>query len=79
MKRFKPEAVFISAGFDSRIDDPLGRFTLTDRDFIDLTKIVLDIANNYAGGRVISVLEGGYNLMCLSKAVIAHFDTMQSA
>jgi acetoin utilization deacetylase AcuC-like enzyme len=79
MKRFKPEAVFISSGFDSRIDDPLGRFTLTDRDFIDLTKIVLDIANIYAGGRVISVLEGGYNLMGLSKAVTAHVDTMQSA
>jgi len=79
MKDYKPEAVFISAGFDSRIDDPLGRFTLTDRDFIDLTKIVLDIANFYAGGRVISVLEGGYNLMGLSKAVLAHVDTMQSA
>jgi len=78
MKSFKPEAVFISAGFDSRINDPLGQFTLTDLDFIDLTKIVLDIANIYAGDRVISVLEGGYNLMGLSKAVISHVDTMQT-
>jgi len=78
MENYRPEAIFISAGFDSRIDDPLGRFTLTDRDFIDLTKIVMDIADKYAEGRVISVLEGGYNLMGLSKAVMAHVDTLQS-
>jgi acetoin utilization deacetylase AcuC-like enzyme len=78
MKSFKPEAVFISAGFDSRIGDPLGQFTLTDPDFIDLTQIVLDIANTYARDRVISVLEGGYNLIGLSQAVISHVDTMQN-
>ncbi len=79
MRRFKPEMIFISAGFDSRINDPLGQFTLTDQDFIDLTKIVLDMANKYAGDRLISVLEGGYNPLGLAKAVVAHVGTMQSA
>src|SRR5688572_28954041 len=58
-EKFKPEFVFISAGFDSRIDDPLGGFTLTDEDFMDLTRLVKKIAAAHAGGRVVSVLEGG--------------------
>jgi acetoin utilization deacetylase AcuC-like enzyme len=72
MDDFRPDLVLISAGFDSRIGDPLGHFTLTDADFADLTELVLDIASTHAGGRVISVLEGGYNLSGLSKAVFAH-------
>jgi len=71
-EKFKPELVFISAGFDSRIDDPLGSFTLTDDDFMDLTRLVKKIAADHAGGRVVSVLEGGYNLDGLGKAAAAH-------
>ena len=52
----------ISAGFDSRVDDPLGRFTLTDTDFTDLTKIMLEIAGSHAHGRLVSVLEGGFTV-----------------
>jgi acetoin utilization deacetylase AcuC-like enzyme len=66
--RFQPDLVLISAGFDSRVDDPLGRFTLTDIDFADLTRAVMGIA----GGRVVSVLEGGYNLDGLASAAAAH-------
>ena len=54
MKAYRPELVLISAGFDSRIDDLLGRFTLTDDDFTDLTRAVMEIADAYAGGRVVS-------------------------
>ena len=72
MSRFKPNLVIISAGFDSRIDDPLGQFRLTDKDFADLTGIVLSIANDHAESRVISVLEGGYNLDGLASASAAH-------
>src|ERR1039457_3916559 len=61
-ERFHPDLVLISAGFDSRIGDPLGRFTLTDGDFADLTRAAMEIAERYAGGRVVSVPEGGYNL-----------------
>jgi acetoin utilization deacetylase AcuC-like enzyme len=66
--RFQPDLVLISAGFDSRVGDPLGRFTLTDIDFADLTRAVMGIA----GGRVVSVLEGGYNLDGLASAAAAH-------
>ena len=70
--RFKPDLVLISAGFDSRVEDPLGHFRLTDEDFSDLTRVMLDVANEHAEGRLVSVLEGGYNLQGLSKAVESH-------
>src|SRR5688500_14843476 len=55
--KFKPELVMISAGFDSRQGDPLGQFKLTDEDFVDLTKVMLHIAKQHAGGRLVSVME----------------------
>ena len=67
-ERFQPDLVLISAGFDSRVGDLLGRFTLTDEDFADLTRAVMGINN----GRVVSVLEGGYNLDGLASAAAAH-------
>jgi acetoin utilization deacetylase AcuC-like enzyme len=70
--KFKPEMVFISAGFDSREGDPLGQFRLADADFADLTKIMLQVAKDHAGGRLVSVLEGGYNLEGLASAATAH-------
>lgn len=75
-KRFRPELVLISAGFDSRTGDLLGRFTLTDRDFTDLTREVMGIADQYAGGRVVSLLEGGYNLQGLALASAAHVEAL---
>ena len=76
--RFRPDLVVISAGFDSRLGDPLGRFTLTDRDFADLTRAVMEIAARHAGGRVVSVLEGGYNLDGLASAAAAHVQALMS-
>ena len=70
--RFQPDLVLISAGFDSRIDDPLGRFRLSDDDFGDLTAILLEIAGQHAGSRLVSVLEGGYNLSGLASGATAH-------
>ena len=75
-ERFQPDLVLISAGFDSRAGDPLGRFTLTDRDFADLTRAAMEIADRYAGGRVVSVLEGGYNLEGLARASAAHVEAL---
>jgi len=77
--RFRPELVLISAGFDARHDDPLGGFRLTDDDFAELTAIVLDIARRHAGGRLISVLEGGYNLSGLAAAADSHIRTLSRA
>jgi acetoin utilization deacetylase AcuC-like enzyme len=75
-ERFQPDLVLISAGFDSRAGDPLGRFTLTDRDFADLTRTAIEIADRYACGRVVSVLEGGYNLAGLARAAAAHVEAL---
>ena len=72
MKSFRPEFVFISAGFDAHEWDPLGGFNLTTQDFADLTVIVKQIAEDYAEGRVVSVLEGGYNLDALAEVIPAH-------
>lgn len=77
MKIFKPELVLISAGFDAHETDPLGHFNLTDQDFADLTKIVQEIANEYASGRLVSVLEGGYNLAALASASVAHVHALR--
>jgi acetoin utilization deacetylase AcuC-like enzyme len=71
-RAFKPDAVLISAGFDSRTGDPLGRFRVTDRGYQRLTQILLEIAQENAEGRLISALEGGYSLEGLSKAVPSH-------
>ena len=70
--RFRPQLVLVSAGFDSRVGDPLGRFTLTDADFAELTGIVREIADRHAGGRIVSTLEGGYALAGLAAAAAAH-------
>jgi len=77
--RIQPELILISAGFDSRVGDPLGNFLLTDADFADLTRVLLEIADKHAGGRVVSVLEGGYSLTGLAAAVRAHVLVLQAA
>jgi acetoin utilization deacetylase AcuC-like enzyme len=72
----KPELVLISAGFDSRAGDPLGQFLLTDADFADLTRVMREIADKHAGGRLLSVLEGGYSLTGLAAGVRAHVEAL---
>lgn len=74
--RFKPELIIISAGFDSRVEDPLGRFELVDEDFAALTKLVLEWGKEFCEERVISVLEGGYALEGLASAATAHVGAM---
>lgn len=76
---FKPDFVLISAGFDSRTGDPLGRFQLSDDDFADLTRLMLDIADKHCEGRLVSVLEGGYSLAGLGAATASHVRTLISA
>jgi len=75
-EKVKPELVLISAGFDSREGDPLGHFLLTDADFADLTRLMREIADKYAGGRLVSVLEGGYSLPGLAAGVRAHVEAL---
>lgn len=76
MEKFQPELVMISAGFDAHEKDPLGGFNLTDEDFAELTRIVKGIAEKYAGGKIVSVLEGGYNLTAIGGAAKAHVSAL---
>ena len=74
--RFRPDLVLVSAGFDSRVGDLLGRFTLTDEDFADLSRRVMEIADRHSCGRVVSMLEGGYSLDGLASSTAAHVDVL---
>jgi acetoin utilization deacetylase AcuC-like enzyme len=74
--KFKPDLVLISAGFDSREHDLLGCFEITDVAYKAMTKTVMQIAEKYSNGRLISVLEGGYNLQGISEAVVTHVSTL---
>jgi acetoin utilization deacetylase AcuC-like enzyme len=71
-QRFAPDLIVISAGFDSRRGDPLGALMLEDADFSEMTKEVLRIAEKHASGRVVGLLEGGYNLNLLGHSVRSH-------
>lgn len=69
---FKPEFVIVSAGFDAHRDDPLAGMALTEEGYAALSRIVLDIARRHCRGRVLSCLEGGYNLNALAASVERH-------
>jgi acetoin utilization deacetylase AcuC-like enzyme len=76
---FKPEFVIISAGFDAHKDDPLASMGLTEAGYTDLTNIVAGIAKRHAQGRILSSLEGGYNLTALARSVDAHINALLNA
>jgi len=72
LRNYRPEMVFISAGFDGHRDDPLGSLYLTSGYFGKMTRMLVAIADEYADGRLISVLEGGYDLKALKESVEIH-------
>ncbi len=74
--RIRPQLVIISAGFDSHAADPVGNLGLEIEDFQTLTDVVLDVADAYAGGKVVSVLEGGYNPGILAGCVQLHLERL---
>ncbi len=71
-RNFTPDLIIISAGFDAHESDPLGQLKLLDEDFVKMTRTVKSWANEVCGGRVVSCLEGGYNLETLGESVINH-------
>jgi acetoin utilization deacetylase AcuC-like enzyme len=75
-KKFQPDLVIISAGFDSRQGDFLGGLMLDDNDFSEMTKETLRIAEKHSGGRVVSLLEGGYNHSLLGNSVRSHLGAL---
>lgn len=76
MDHFRPELVMISAGFDGHREDPLGGFDLSEEDFGELTRIVREVALKYSNGRILSVLEGGYDLVALGNSAVAHVSNL---
>ncbi len=72
LAKFKPEFILISAGFDAHNNDPLAGTVLTEHGFGDLTGLVMDMANEHSQGRLVSVLEGGYDLPALAASVTEH-------
>ena len=74
--KFEPDFVIVSAGFDSRKEDTLGCFDVTDDAFRRMTRTAMDVADQYCDGRLVSLLEGGYNIDGLAKATVAHVSTL---
>jgi len=74
--KIKPDLIFISAGFDAHLTDPLGQLKLEDPDFGSMTKTVMQWADDVCGGRVVSCLEGGYNLDTLGETVRRHVQAL---
>ena len=72
LREFQPELIIISAGFDAHMRDPLANLNLVEGDFAWATQKLMDVADQYAGGRVVSVLEGGYDLEALADSSAAH-------
>jgi acetoin utilization deacetylase AcuC-like enzyme len=71
-RSFRPDLIMISAGFDAHLTDPLGQLELEDRDFASMTRSVMQWADEACGGRIVSCLEGGYNLETLGQTVRSH-------
>ena len=73
---FRPEFILLSAGFDAHKDDPLAQFQLESKDFYDITKRTLESSNLCCDGNVVSILEGGYDLLALQESTKAHVDAL---
>ena len=76
LARFKPELIIISAGFDAHADDPLAYLELVEDDYIWITQRIREVADRYAEGRIVSALEGGYNLGALGRSAVAHVQAL---
>jgi len=76
LEKFAPQMVFVSAGFDAHRDDPLAGLKLVRKDYIWVTQFILDVAKRHAGNRVVSTLEGGYELHALADSAEAHVRTL---
>lgn len=76
LEAFKPEIIFVSAGFDAHVNDPLADLALIEEDYVWMTEFTKKIAEKYAENRIISSLEGGYHLPSLAQSAWAHIDTL---
>jgi len=74
--KVRPELVLVSAGFDAHAQDPIGDLGLETEDYIDLTRAIVEVAETHAGGRIVSLLEGGYNVPILAGCVEVHLEAL---
>jgi acetoin utilization deacetylase AcuC-like enzyme len=79
LDKFSPELIIVSAGFDAHYRDPLASLNLRSEDFGWVTRKLMDVADKSAGGRIVSVLEGGYDLQGLKESVAAHVTALMGA
>ncbi|MGE5339607.1 MAG: histone deacetylase family protein [Gemmatimonadota bacterium] len=76
LQEFAPEMIFISAGFDAHREDDLGQMGLVEADYAYITRRLMELARRHSAGRIVSSLEGGYNLSALGRSVAAHVKTL---
>ncbi len=79
LHNFSPDLVMISAGFDAHKDDPLASLRMVEADFMWVTEELLKVADRHCNGRVVSMLEGGYDLAALARSVVVHVKTLMEA
>ncbi|MGH7185790.1 MAG: histone deacetylase family protein, partial [Pseudomonadota bacterium] len=79
LRRFQPELLLISAGFDAHENDPLASLRLHEEDYRWATEALLEVADECCGGRVVSTLEGGYDLEALAASAVAHVRALMAA
>jgi len=72
LNEFEPQMIFISAGFDAHREDGLGQMGLVEADYTYITERLMEVADKHADGRIVSSLEGGYNLSALGRSAAAH-------
>ncbi len=73
---WRPQLIFVSAGFDAHTDDPLANLHLVEDDFAWVTRELCGLADRHCDGRIVSVLEGGYDPSALARSVVAHLQVM---
>ena len=76
MVQYKPDFLIFSAGFDAHKDDPLAQFQLSSKDFYEITKRTLAATNKFTTGKVVSILEGGYDLNALAESANEHVNAL---
>ena len=76
IRAFKPDLIFVAAGFDAHTDEVMANLDFSEIDYASITRLIDDIAHEVCDGRIVSVLEGGYNPRSLARSVLAHIRTL---
>ena len=76
LEQFRPQMLFISAGFDAHVEDDMAMLRFTEADYAWVTRALREVAERHAGGRIVSMLEGGYALSALGRSVVAHLKAL---